>query len=125
MTVFRRRPIRRVTIDLPADLHHLLGDVDEKLGDSLEAVRHYQRAAELDPSEPHLFDWAPNCCCITRPRPPGKSSRREAITVNWRRNRPRKKTASDAKSSSSSIPCAISLQHSSSNPHLPPMAHSV
>src|SRR5437879_9444489 len=27
-----------------ADLHHLLGDVDEKLGDSLEAVRHYQRA---------------------------------------------------------------------------------
>jgi len=40
-----------------ADLHHLLGDVDEKLGDSLEAVRHYQRAAELDPSESHLFDW--------------------------------------------------------------------
>jgi tetratricopeptide (TPR) repeat protein len=40
-----------------ADLHHLLGDVDEKLGDSLEAVRQYQRAAELDPSESHLFDW--------------------------------------------------------------------
>ncbi len=40
-----------------ADLHHLLGDVQEKLGNSLEAVREYQRAAELDPSEPHLFDW--------------------------------------------------------------------
>ena len=40
-----------------ADLHHLLADVDEKLGDSLGAVRQYQRAAELDPSESHLFDW--------------------------------------------------------------------
>ncbi len=37
--------------------HHLLGDVDEKLGNPLEAVREYQRAAELDPSEPNLFDW--------------------------------------------------------------------
>ncbi len=37
--------------------HHLLGDVNEKLGNPLEAVREYQRAAELDPSEPNLFDW--------------------------------------------------------------------
>ncbi len=40
-----------------AELHHLLGDVEEKLGNPLEAVREYQRAAELDPSEPNLFDW--------------------------------------------------------------------
>lgn len=40
-----------------ADLHHLLGDIDEKMEDSLEAVRHYQRAAELDATEPNLFDW--------------------------------------------------------------------
>jgi tetratricopeptide (TPR) repeat protein len=40
-----------------ADLHTLLGDVDEKLGKSLEAVQEYQRATELDPSEPNLFDW--------------------------------------------------------------------
>ncbi len=40
-----------------AELHHLLADVQEKLGDSLDAVREYQRAAELDPSEPYLFDW--------------------------------------------------------------------
>jgi tetratricopeptide (TPR) repeat protein len=40
-----------------AALHHLLADVDEKLGNPLEAVREYQRAAELDPSEPNLFDW--------------------------------------------------------------------
>ena len=40
-----------------AELHHLLGDVQEKLGNSLEAVREYQRAAELDPSEAYIFDW--------------------------------------------------------------------
>jgi tetratricopeptide (TPR) repeat protein len=40
-----------------AELHHLLGDVQEKLGNSLEAVREYQRAAEMDPREPYLFDW--------------------------------------------------------------------
>ena len=37
--------------------HHLLGDIEEKSGNSLEAVREYQRAAELDPSEPNFFDW--------------------------------------------------------------------
>ncbi|HWY55510.1 MAG TPA: carboxypeptidase regulatory-like domain-containing protein [Terriglobales bacterium] len=42
----------------PGELHHLLADIDEKLGDPLEADREYQRAAELDPSEPRLFDWA-------------------------------------------------------------------
>ncbi len=37
--------------------HHLLGDIAEKSGDSLKAVREYQKAAELDPSEANLFDW--------------------------------------------------------------------
>jgi tetratricopeptide (TPR) repeat protein len=37
--------------------HHRLAGVEEKLGKPLEAVREYQRAAELDPSEPNLFDW--------------------------------------------------------------------
>ena len=40
-----------------ANLYHLLGDVEEKSGNPLEAVREYQRAAKLDPSEVHLFDW--------------------------------------------------------------------
>jgi tetratricopeptide (TPR) repeat protein len=40
-----------------ARVHHLLASVDEKLGDSLEAVREYQSAAELSPTEPNLFDW--------------------------------------------------------------------
>jgi tetratricopeptide (TPR) repeat protein len=40
-----------------AELHHVLGDVEEKLGNPLDAVREYQRAAELSPSELNLFDW--------------------------------------------------------------------
>ena len=40
-----------------AEVHQLLGDVEEKQGNPLEAVRDYQRAAELNPSEPNLFDW--------------------------------------------------------------------
>ncbi len=40
-----------------AELYELLGDIEEKLGDPLEAVRNYQRAAELNPSEPNLFNW--------------------------------------------------------------------
>ena len=40
-----------------AGLHHLMADLAEKQHDPLLAVREYQRAAELDPSEPNLFDW--------------------------------------------------------------------
>jgi tetratricopeptide (TPR) repeat protein len=40
-----------------ADVHHLVGDVEEKLDDPLQAVREYQRGAELDPNETNLFDW--------------------------------------------------------------------
>jgi len=40
-----------------AELHRLLGDVYEKSGQPLDAVREYQRAAELNPSESNLFDW--------------------------------------------------------------------
>ena len=40
-----------------AELHRLLGEVYEKLGQPLDAVREYQRAAELNPEEPNLFSW--------------------------------------------------------------------
>jgi tetratricopeptide (TPR) repeat protein len=40
-----------------AEVHHLLADAEEKIGNPLEAVREYQRAAELNPSEPNVFDW--------------------------------------------------------------------
>src|SRR4051812_3539043 len=52
-----------------ADLHHLLGDVEEKLGDSLEAVRQYQRAAELDPTESYVFDWGAELLLHHAPEP--------------------------------------------------------
>jgi tetratricopeptide (TPR) repeat protein len=40
-----------------AGQHHLLAVANEKRGDALEAVREYQRAAELSPTESNLFDW--------------------------------------------------------------------
>ena len=40
-----------------AELHHLLGDLNEKQKDPLAAVREYQRAVELSPTESNLFDW--------------------------------------------------------------------
>jgi len=52
-----------------ADLHHLLAEVDEKSGDSLDAVRHYQRAAELAATESHLFDWGAELLLHHAPEP--------------------------------------------------------
>jgi tetratricopeptide (TPR) repeat protein len=40
-----------------AELHALLGDLEEKKGDSVRAAQEYQHAAELAPSEPNLFAW--------------------------------------------------------------------
>jgi tetratricopeptide (TPR) repeat protein len=54
-----------------ADIHHLLGNVEEKLGNPLEAVRQYQRAAELDPSESNLFDWGAELLLHHAPEPAG------------------------------------------------------
>jgi len=39
------------------DVHRLLGELDERLGDPLEAVQEYERAARLDPSEQNYFEW--------------------------------------------------------------------
>jgi tetratricopeptide (TPR) repeat protein len=52
-----------------AELHHLLADVDEKLGNSLDAVREFQRAAALDPSEPYIFDWGSELLLHHAPEP--------------------------------------------------------
>jgi len=40
-----------------AEGHRLLGDLDERLGDPLEAVREYERAARMYPSEQNYIDW--------------------------------------------------------------------
>jgi len=40
-----------------AELHNLLGEVEEKDGQFVEAANQYELAAHLDPSESNLFDW--------------------------------------------------------------------
>jgi tetratricopeptide (TPR) repeat protein len=52
-----------------AQLHHLLADIQEKSGNSLEAVSQYQRAAELEPSEPNFFDWGSELLLHRAPEP--------------------------------------------------------
>jgi tetratricopeptide (TPR) repeat protein len=52
-----------------AAVHHALGDAGEKTGDPLAAVREYQRAAEIDPSEPFLFDWGSELLLHHAPEP--------------------------------------------------------
>jgi len=53
-----RDHIRRLlTREDNADLHRLSGDLDEETGDSLSAVREYEQAVRLDPSEQNYFKW--------------------------------------------------------------------
>jgi tetratricopeptide (TPR) repeat protein len=40
-----------------AATHSLLGDLDERVGDPLEAVKEYEQAAQLDPNERNYFEW--------------------------------------------------------------------
>jgi tetratricopeptide (TPR) repeat protein len=40
-----------------AELHNLLGEVEEKDGKFVEAANEYELAAHADPSESNLFDW--------------------------------------------------------------------
>ena len=39
------------------ELHNLLGDVEERAGKLTVAADHFQRAAHMDATEEHLFDW--------------------------------------------------------------------
>jgi len=40
-----------------ANVRFQLAEIEEKSGHALEAVKNYQRAAEMAPTEPHLFAW--------------------------------------------------------------------
>jgi tetratricopeptide (TPR) repeat protein len=51
------------------ELHHQLAGIAEELGDPLEAVRQYQRAAQMDPSETNLFDWGSEVLLHHAPEP--------------------------------------------------------
>jgi tetratricopeptide (TPR) repeat protein len=52
-----------------AAVHHMLADAEEKSGDSLAAVREYQRAAELEAREDYLFDWGAELLLHHAPEP--------------------------------------------------------
>jgi len=41
-----------------AELHNLLGEIEEKSGNFVAAEHEYEAAAHMDPSESNLFDWA-------------------------------------------------------------------
>ncbi len=41
-----------------AELHNLLGEIEEKSGNFVSAEHEYETAAHMDPSESNLFDWA-------------------------------------------------------------------
>jgi len=41
-----------------AELHNLLGGIEEASGNFVAAEREYETAAHMDPSESNLFDWA-------------------------------------------------------------------
>jgi tetratricopeptide (TPR) repeat protein len=43
-----------------AELHNLLGDIEERAGDLVPAAEAYQRAAHMDATEEHLFDFGNN-----------------------------------------------------------------
>ncbi len=43
-----------------AELHNLLGNVYERADNFVGAADEYQRAAHMEPSEEHLFDWGNN-----------------------------------------------------------------
>ncbi len=53
-----REHVRRLLARSPsADLHRIEGELDEKLGDPLSAVREFQAAASENPSEDNYFAW--------------------------------------------------------------------
>ncbi len=53
-----REQVRKIlTKTDKTEFHSLLGDLDERLDDPLEAVREYEQATRLDPSEQNYFDW--------------------------------------------------------------------
>jgi tetratricopeptide (TPR) repeat protein len=48
---------RALAIADNAEGHRLLGELNERLNDPLEAVREYEHAVHMDPSEQNYFEW--------------------------------------------------------------------
>jgi tetratricopeptide (TPR) repeat protein len=52
-----------------ADLRAQLAEIEESEGHPVDAVRDYQRAAEMQPTEPHLFAWGAELLLHHAPEP--------------------------------------------------------
>jgi tetratricopeptide (TPR) repeat protein len=61
-----------------ADMRKLLGDAEEAAGNLLEAAEQFQKAAHMDPTEEHLFDWGNNLLRL-RAYPPASQVLAEAV----------------------------------------------
>jgi tetratricopeptide (TPR) repeat protein len=56
-----REQVRRlIGLKQAGELHNLLGDIEERAGNLVLAAEEYQRAAHMDATEDHLFDWGNN-----------------------------------------------------------------
>jgi tetratricopeptide (TPR) repeat protein len=55
-----------------ADMRKLLGDAEEAAGNLLEAAEQFQKAAHMDPTEEHLFDWGNNLLHLRAYQPAGQ-----------------------------------------------------
>jgi tetratricopeptide (TPR) repeat protein len=53
----RKQVQKALAVADDADGHRLLGELDERLNEPLEAVREYEKAVRLDPSEQNYFAW--------------------------------------------------------------------
>ena len=65
-----RQQAQRILAAAPnAELHHLLGDIDERFGDPLGAVREYEEATRGQASERNYYDWATELLLHRAPGP--------------------------------------------------------
>src|SRR5580693_7714127 len=53
----RRQILALLKLKNTPELHNLLGEVEEKAGNFVQAANEYELAAHADPSESNLFDW--------------------------------------------------------------------
>jgi tetratricopeptide (TPR) repeat protein len=53
----REQVRKQLLLSDDAEGHRLLGELDERLNEPLEAVREYEKAARMDPSEQNYFEW--------------------------------------------------------------------
>jgi tetratricopeptide (TPR) repeat protein len=56
----RAQIVRMIGAQETAELHNLLGNVEERAGNFAGADQEYERAAHMAPTEAHLFDWGNN-----------------------------------------------------------------